>query len=200
MTILPEKARDLLAELGEWLEWEQCESVDWIICGGTALALLGLTNRPTKDVDVLGHWDEDNARIVKPYEIPDGVQKCIRKVAERNGDLTAKWINTGPGRLCVFGLPDDLHHRLKTETFGAKLTVRILGREDLIALKLYAASDDRGPRKEIHEADLKLLDPTESELERAITWAKTMPDINDKILCMKDVVQELGYDGLAYYI
>ena len=39
------------------MEFEDCSPVDLVVCGGAALGLLKLHDRPTRDVDVLGGWD-----------------------------------------------------------------------------------------------------------------------------------------------
>ena len=44
-------------------------------------------------------------------------------------------------------------------TFGSRLTIHLLGRIDLLALKLYAAADDFGPRQDVHDQDIKALAP-----------------------------------------
>lgn len=47
----------LLQELDQWMELEDCPPVDWVVCGGAALGLQELQDRPTRDVDVLAQWD-----------------------------------------------------------------------------------------------------------------------------------------------
>ena len=57
MQMTPETLVQLLKELSEWLEFEGVEPVEWVVCGGVALALQNLQLRTTRDVDVLGNWN-----------------------------------------------------------------------------------------------------------------------------------------------
>lgn len=43
----PTATHPLLRELNDALAIEGAEPVDWIVCGGTALGILGLVQRPT---------------------------------------------------------------------------------------------------------------------------------------------------------
>ena len=111
-----------------------------------------------------------------------------------------KWINLDPRALAKAGLPRGWAERLHVLRVGNKLTLRLLGRLDLIALKLYAASDDRGPRQEIHMGDLKALAPVFGELDFAVEWVRTLRDFEEKRLTVKYVVERLGHEDLAYYV
>lgn len=191
----------LLTELGDWLEFEDCAPVDWVVCGGVALSLQDLQSRTTRDVDVLGNWG--GATIACIQDFPDEVKACIRKVVENHPDLQAldmRWINLGPSRLATFGLPEGFERRLTSVSFGKKLTLHLLGRQDLLPLKLYAAADEFGRRQEVHYQDLKALRPTFDELDNAVDWVRTLPDFEEKRMTLKDIVGRLGYDDLAYYI
>jgi len=110
------------------------------------------------------------------------------------------WINLGPRALVQAGLPKGLAERLHVLRVGNRLTLHLLGRQDLLALKLYAAADDRGPRQEIHLADLKGLEPTYDELDWAVEWLRTLRDFEEKRHIVKHVIERLGYEGLAYYV
>ena len=76
----------------------------------------------------------------------------------------------------------------------------LLGRQDLLALKLYAAADDLRWRQEIHVADLTALSPTYEELDQALEWVRSLRDFEVKRLVVKYVIERLGYDDLAYYV
>jgi hypothetical protein len=47
----------LLIEFAQWLEFEGVEPVEFLVCGGVAMALQELNARTTNDVDVLGEWN-----------------------------------------------------------------------------------------------------------------------------------------------
>jgi len=78
--------------------------------------------------------------------------------------------------------------------------LRLLGRQDLLALKLYAAADEQGPRQEIHYADLEGLAPTFDELDFAVEWIRTRRDFETKRIAVKDVLRRLDHEDLAYYV
>ena len=193
----------LLDELAEWMEFDDCEPVQWIVCGGAALALQGLQSRTTRDVDVLGNWNAQNTEVACIGRFSDEVEACIRKVTANHpelGGLGERWINLGPSRLARFGLPSGFEGRLRPVRFREKLTLYLLSRNDLLALKLYAAADDLSSRQDVHQQDLTALTPTFDELDKAVEWVRTLPDFEDKRIALKDVVRRLGHDDLAYYI
>jgi hypothetical protein len=203
MTMTRDAILRLLQELDEWMEFEDCPPVDWVVCGGAALGLQGLQDRPTRDVDVLGRWDDAVADVAGIETFPDEMVACIRRVADNHPELAGmgqNWVNLGPRALVKAGLPEGFAGRLQVLRVGKRLTLHLLGRQDLLALKLYAAADDRGGRREIHFADLKGLAPTYDELDWAVEWLRTLKDFEEKRLVVKDVIERLGYEDLAYYV
>jgi len=195
--------RNLLEELAEWLEFEDCDPVEWVVCGGLALTLHGLQTRTTRDVDVLGGWNEHGLEVACIDEFPENVKACIERVAEGHPELSglgARWINLGPSKLAQWGLPEGFEQRLVPVGISDRLTLHLLGRQDLLPLKLYAAADEFGPRQDIHFGDLQVLNPTFDELDKAVGWMRTLPDFEEKRTELKEVVRRLGYDDLAYYV
>jgi len=195
--------KGLLDELAQWMEFEDCEPVEWVVCGGVALTLQGLQSRTTRDVDVLGNWNAQSMAITFVDQFPDEVKTCIRKVTDNHPELDGldeQWINPGPSRLVVFGLPSGFEHRLTRMRFREKLTLQLLSRDDLLPLKLYAAADEFCPRQDVHQQDLKALKPTFDELDKAVEWVRTLPDFEEKRIELKEVVRRLGHENLAYYI
>ena len=193
----------LLQELEQWMELENCSPVDWVVCGGAALGLQGLQNRPTQDVDVLGRWDEGVLSVVGIESFPQSVIACISRVAANHSELAGlgpNWVNLGPSTLVQEGLPKGFVGRLLALRVGKRLTLRLLGRQDLLALKLYAAADELGPRQKIHYADLKGLAPTYDELDFAVEWIRTRRDFEEKRIAVKDVLRRLDHEDLAYYV
>lgn len=193
----------LLQELEQWMQFEDCSPVDWLVCGGAALGLQGLQDRPTRDVDVLGRWDEAVLDAIGIEEFPEEMAACIRRVADNHPELAGmgpNWVNLGPRALVQAGLPEGFADRLHVLRIGDRLTLHLLGRQDLLALKLYAAADDLGPRQDVHLADLKALEPTFDELDWAVDWLRTLRDFEEKKPVVKHVLEELGRDDLAYYV
>jgi hypothetical protein len=203
MQMATDTLRRLLAELAEWLDFEDCDPVDWVVCGGTALMLQGLQSRTTRDVDVLGNWNGERMEIVATQDFSHAVKACIRKVIENHPempDLREKFVNMGPSQLVKFGLPKGFEQRLTAVQFGPKLTLHLLSRADLLPLKLYAASDPLGGRQEVHFRDLQALRPTFTELDAAVDWMRGLADFEEKKMELKEVVRRLDHEDLAYYI
>lgn len=128
--------------------------------------LLGLIQRPTNDLDIVALAGPSG--YVAPEPLPEPLVEVIRDTARSHG-LTEDWINTGPAGLLDFGLPEGFETRLESRRFGG-LELRLLGRHDQIALKLYAAVD-QGPESK-HAADLRKLAPSRSELIAGARWAR----------------------------
>ena len=138
-----------------------------LIVGGGNLLLLGLIDRPTADVDVIGVKDGDHYR--QATELPEPLVRAAADVADALG-IPAGWINSGPASLMEFGLPPDWEERVEVRQYGA-LEIHLTSRFDQICFKLYAATD-RGPDDK-HFHDLVQLAPTKEELLRAAAWTRT---------------------------
>jgi hypothetical protein len=140
-------------------------SYDLVVAGGSALMLLGLLARPTRDLDVValirdGHY-------VRADPLPAGLVAAVRDVGATL-DIGDQWLDPGPASLLDLGLPDGFEQRVETQRFGS-LTLRLASRPDQICFKLYAATD-QGPHSK-HFADLKGLTPTHPELIAGARWA-----------------------------
>lgn len=66
----------LLQELDQWMELEDCPAIDWVVCGGAALGLQRLQDRPTHDVDVLGRWEEAALDVAGIENSPSACTSC----------------------------------------------------------------------------------------------------------------------------
>jgi len=205
MLMSPDTVKDLLAELADWLDFEGVGPVDLLVCGGTAMGLQQLHQRPTRDVDVLGSWNRELFEVACMDEFPEKVKDCIRRVADNHPELEGfgeNWVNLGPQRLARHGLPQGYQSRLRSMTFGKAglLTLHLLERQDLIPLKLYAAADRFSTRQEIHFDDLRLLKGSFDEMDKALDWVRTLNDFEEKRVEIQYVLERLGYDDLAGYV
>ncbi len=142
-----------------------------VVVGGTALNLLGVVRRVTRDVDVIATGiprpDGPPEDIQSPDPLPSALVEVIATVA-RDLQLPADWINTTVAGQWKTGLPAGFAGRITWRRYGG-LWVGLAGRHDLIHLKLYAAADDVGPSSR-HFKDLLALAPTPAELEAAREW------------------------------
>lgn len=131
-------------------------SFEAIVVGGSALALLGVTSRQTRDFDILHP------------KLPEAVSVAAREFAGHlrgeGTELADDWLNNGPMDL-VDSLPSGWKKRLRTVFSGKALSLTTLGRFDLLKTKLFALCD-RGTDL----PDCVSLAPSASELNEAEAW------------------------------
>lgn len=151
------------------------------ICGGSALNLSGLLERPTKDVD-----------IVSPETWPEKFQEAIN-ITTSQFDLKPGWINQGPVDLLRMGLPVGFFERCQKLNFHENLVYLITSRLDQIHFKLYACVDRGG----YHLQDLKILNPTTDELVQSAQWSMTH-DVSETFFeLLKSFLQQNGWGNAA---
>jgi hypothetical protein len=200
----PSETHPLLRELNDALAIEGAEPVNWIVCGGTALGILGLVRRPTRDVDVIGAWSAEALQVIQLDRFPLLVERAIARVADAHPELRSSgisWVNLGPKGLLNFGLPPGCTDRLAPRSIGTHLTLQLPDRLDLIAFKVFAAIEAAHERRKAHKEDLQVLTPNEKELQFAIDWVVTIPDRNHQLRAeLREFLQELGHEDLAYYV
>src|SRR2546428_3028247 len=74
-----------------------------VAVGGSALLLVGLINRATRDLDVLGLVEA--GQIIRIDSLPAALQEAAVDVARVFG-LGRDWLNPGPAALVDLGLPE----------------------------------------------------------------------------------------------
>jgi hypothetical protein len=176
-----------LRSLGAVLE-RRGASYRVLAVGGSSLLLLGLLDRPTADLDVVGI--AERGRYVKADPLPQRLVAAVEDVG-RALELDPEWLNARPASLMDFGLPEGLEGRLTVRRYGG-LEVHIPGRADHICFKLYAAVD-QGPRSK-HFADLQDLEPSQDELLTAARWTIThdpSPGFRSQLIA---ALKELGLE------
>jgi hypothetical protein len=145
-----------------------------VVVGGTALNLLGVIARATRDVDVIAtatpRLNGPPTGIHAPDPLPEALVEVVALVARELG-LPADWLNTTVAGQWQTGLPRGFEARITWQRHGG-LWLGLPGRSDLIHLKLYAAADDVGPASR-HFKDLVALKPTATDLEAARAWIAT---------------------------
>jgi len=186
----------ILEALGEQLEDLLDEPLEILVCGGSALNVLGLVQRATEDVDVLAYVKRNEAGevyLVKAEPLIDELVAAAKKVA-RDFNLPEKWLNPGPASAVDLGLPEGLMERVITRKYGRNLIVHYLGRYDQIHFKLYAAVD-QGAGK--HLDDLLALKPTSDELGNAARWTMTHDVSEGFKQNLKSLLNYLGFKDVA---
>jgi hypothetical protein len=177
---------EALALLGELLE-ERGQRFEVVAIGGGGLLLIGVIDRPTKDLDLVALLEGDTLISIEG-SLPVALREAIADVG-RVLALPADWINGQPGSLLRFGLPEGFRERLDRRVYGG-LGLSLASRFDQIHFKLYAAADDK-PRGK-HHVDLQQLKPTPDELVAAARWARTHDTSDTFASVVADVLAAFG--------
>ena len=152
-----------------------------------AIILRGVRSRATADVDVIAIADyELPAQIEAPNPLPDALRRATELVSRTYG-LSADWINAvvgHPWKHGPSGMPPGLTDELEWHLTGG-LRLGIAGRQALVALKLYAASDHA--LRSVNLEDLRALNPSREELDRAREWIVTQ-DVSPEFAGILDQV------------
>jgi hypothetical protein len=186
-----------LRVLGEVLEGRGL-TYELIVIGGGALLLHDLLRRPTLDLDVVARVEGEQWVTSKP--LPEPLVEAVRDVADALGLAREPrdekdWLNGGPAFICKLGLPEGFAERATKLQFST-LTIRVASRQDLITLKLWAATDStRGPRRAVDVRDLQQLKPTPAELRASARWC-ALKDGRDDFLSheLAPVLATLGFE------
>ena len=155
-----------LETLGRVLE-ARGRTYEIVVVGGSALLLLGIIHRPTKDLDVIALVS--HGQYISAEPLPPGLIEAASDVAEDLG-LARDWLNSGPTAQLQTGLPEGFHERVDPRTYRT-LVVHVASRIDQIFLKMFAVVD-QWPSKGKHVDDLRRLAPSRPELLQAARWVR----------------------------
>jgi hypothetical protein len=147
--------RPTLEAFDAWLASRSLQ-LEAIVVGGSVLALLGVTERQTRDVDIL--HPELSA------EVALAAREFAAHLRRQGVELADDWLNNGPIQLAE-ALPDGWRLRVRSTFEGAALRLTVLGRADLLKTKRFALCD-RGTDL----ADCVALAPDADELDEAEPW------------------------------
>ena len=124
-------------------------------------------------------------RLERAEPFPPTLARAIRTVA-RDFGLSNAWMNAVVGAQWAQGLPPGLLEDTTWRNYGGGLDVGLVGRQALIALKLFAAAD-RG-QQSVHVQDLLTLAPTPDEMEFAAAWVRTQDAANEWASLVGEVI------------
>jgi hypothetical protein len=153
-------------------------TLEAVVIGGTALNLLGVISRQTRDCDVLVPTLSD--------EMLSAARAFAEEQRSMGSPLGEDWLNNGPASL-VKNLPGGWEGRLRPLLSGKALTLQSLGQSDLLKTKLFAYCDRRTDL-----ADCLALAPTAGDLADALAWVQQQ-DTND---LWPDYVRQM-FDALS---
>lgn len=185
-----------LSALAEQLESAGAEPAELVVCGGSALQVLGLIDRATRDVDVLAivrRVREGELDLISAEPLPEVMVESAAIVA-RDLVLPENWLNPGPTDLLTHGLPKGLVERLESRRYGSRLLIHFIGRFDQICLKTYAVVNGGGGR---HLSDLATLQPSKEEMLSAAQWCLTQDASEVFPTIVRSFLEQTGYADVA---
>lgn len=190
---------EILIALDRQIQVFHGSPIGLVICGGTALAALGLITRTTRDVDVLARASmiDGDIQVQEMEQFPDWLQSAAAQVG-RDFSLPSNWLNLGPAPQVRSGLPAGLTGRLVRKEYGPFFTAFFLDRLDQIFFKLYAAVD--GGPNDRHVQDLLALNPQIDEIEAATDWVLTQDSSGGFRSILKDFLEQNNYESAAKHI
>lgn len=164
---------------------ERGHTFEAVAIGGSSLMLLGLINRPTRDLDLAALVSEGDYVTADP--LPPPLAEAATDVGTALG-LPNDWLNPGPTSIVETGFPEGFASRVEVRTYGG-LILNIASRYDQIFLKLYAAADQSPGSK--HADDLRRLRPTREELVAAARWTVSQDPSDGFRLLLREALIEL---------
>lgn len=196
-----EDIQGALQRLGKRLLYDYAEPISLLVCGGSALNVLKIASRTTRDIDVLATVEETAAGIKLRHDrpLPKGFREVVAEVGRDLG-LEEDWLNMGPKDvLAVYGAPPGMMERWERWEYGPSLTVYFVSRLDQVHLKLLAAADPQADPRHLEDLLIRIK-PTAEELRAAVAWLidrKTAPGFRGQV---RRAVEALGYDNISHSI
>jgi len=181
----PTLLEEALLTLGTVLH-QRGVSFEAVAIGGSSLMLLGLIDRPTRDLDLAALVS--HGAYVKADPLPPQLVEAAADVGNALG-LSADWLNPGPTSIVDTGFPEGFASRVEVRHYGG-LTLHIASRYDQIFLKLYAAADQSPGSK--HADDLRRLQPSRDELAAAARWTMSQDPSEGFRHLLRNALLEVG--------
>jgi hypothetical protein len=125
------RPRQTLEAFDDWL-WERSLRLDAVVVGGAALALLDVSTRQTRDVDIL------DPRLT--VEVLEAARAFAEDQRMHGVELDSEWLNNGPLPVAAL-LPDGWRQRLRPVFAGRAIELSSLGHLDLLKTKPFALCD-----------------------------------------------------------
>lgn len=149
-----------------------------VVIGGSALVLMGVVSRLTKDVDVL--------IPALPEPIANAARDFAKQQRQAGNNVIDDWLNNGPMQLSDV-LPPGWRERVEPLFQGEALTFTVLGRADLLKSKLFALVD-----RSIDLEDCIALKPTADELAECLPWLEQQDGNEEWPAYVRDTLAKLG--------
>jgi hypothetical protein len=192
-----EEINGALQRLGKRLLYEYAEPISLVVCGGSALNMLNIARRTTRDVDVLAVVEETAKGIQLRYDrpLPKDFRALVAEVGRDLG-LPDDWLNMGPKDvLQVYGAPAGMTHRWERREYGPSLTVYFIGRLDQVHFKILAATDPKAEPRHLEDL-MQRIKPASEEVRAAVGWLLGRETSSWFRSNVRRVVEALGYDDI----
>ena len=186
-----------LQRLGKRLLYEYAEPISLVVCGGSALNVLNIASRTTRDVDVLAIVEHTEKGIELRHDRVLPKEFC-GFVAEVGHDLGMQedWLNMGPKDvLQVYGAPPGMTDRWEQREYGPSLTVNFVSRLDQVHFKLLAAADPKSEPRHLEDL-VQRIKPTGEEVRLAVGWLLGRETSSWFRGNVRRVVEALGYEEI----
>ena len=196
-----EDIQGALQRLGKRLLYDYAEPISLVVCGGSALNVLNIASRTTRDVDVLATVEEtaEGIRLRHDKPLPKGFRDVVAEVGRDLG-LDKDWLNMGPKDVLeVYGPPLGMTDRWERREYGPSLTVYFVSRLDQVHFKLLAAADPKAEPRHMEDLVARIK-PTTEEMRAAVAWLldrRTSPRFRGNV---RRAVEVLGYDNISHDI
>ncbi|MEI6786920.1 MAG: hypothetical protein WCL49_00415 [bacterium] len=187
-----------LQRLGKRLLYDYAEPISLVVCGGSALNVLNIASRTTRDVDVLATVVDtaNGIRLLHDLPLPKEFRDVVAEVGRDLG-LEDDWLNMGPKDVLeVYGAPPGMTERWERREYGPSLTVNFVSRLDQVHLKLLAAADPKAEPRHLEDLVTRIK-PTTEEIRTAVAWLldrRTSPRFRENV---RRAVEALGYDNIS---
>jgi len=177
---------EMLENLGLLSDWLRVkypgDTFELLIVGGAAMTLSGFKDQ-TKDIDLL-----------RPETLSASLKEGIAHISRVKG-LSPAWINVHAANILSKvrppkGLPDYFKEISRKIEIGDNLKLHLIGRQALIALKLFAAT----PSYAKHTLDIKSLRPTEEEVKEAVQFVLSIDNTDLRQADLRLVLRDVGFD------
>jgi hypothetical protein len=193
-----EEIEGALQRLGKRILYEYAKPISLVVCGGSALNVLNIASRTTRDVDVLAIVEETTKGIQLRHDLPlpEDFSRLVAEVGRDLG-LSDDWLNMGPKDvLQVYGIPPGMTDRWDRREYGPSLTVYFVSRLDQINFKLLAAADPQAEPRHLEDLAQRIK-PAANEVRAAVDWLlgrETSAWFRSNV---RQAVEALGYEDIC---
>ena len=186
-----------LQRLGKRLLYDYAEPISLAVCGGSALNVLNIARRTTRDVDVLAIVKQtaEGIQLRSDRPLPKDFCSLVAEVGHDLG-LQDDWLNMGPKDvLQVYGAPPGMTDRWERREYGLSLTVYFVSRLDQVHFKLLAAADPKAEPRHLEDL-VQRIKPTVEEVRAAVGWLLGRETSSWFRGNVRRAVEALGYDNI----